>query len=157
MNYNFNNKIKSAALAAVLALAVNFGIPNDAYAINYSNIDLNNKFAVEISYGRKPTGSYTAITRGYLVYSPTDIPIYASYSDYSGQASNQVGTLEGGKLYYIYQSTTAAGNFEGFKFVADGVLIQDSNTDLGQWSNITTLGNAADIFGEGIPKMLKYK
>ena len=136
-----SNKLKTAVMASVLALTVNFGISNEAHAINYSTINLDNKFIVEISRGNPD--SYTSNENndyvGYLVYSPTDV-------NFTGYHSGN-GKLEGGKLYYIYYHTNMSGN-ANISFTDDGLYMPNSG-NRNSSINITTLGNAADIFGEG--------
>ena len=136
-----SNKLKTAVMASVFALTVNFGISNEAHAINYSTINLDNKFIVEISRGNPD--SYTSNENndyvGYLVYSPTDV-------NFTGYHSGN-GKLEGGKLYYIYYHTNMSGN-ANISFTDDGLYMPNSGNSSSS-INITTLGNAADIFGEG--------
>ena len=88
-------------MASVLALTVNFGISNEAHAINYSTINLDNKFIVEISRGNPD--SYTSNENndyvGYLVYSPTDV-------NFTGLSFWKWEKLERwGKLYLYFTIT----------------------------------------------------
>ena len=141
-NKNFNKKIKTTMLALIFGLSTNLGIVNNAYAINYSNIDLNNKFIVEISRGNPD--SYTSNENndyvGYLVYSPTDV-------NFTGYHSGN-GKLDGGKLYYIYYHTTMSGN-SNISFTDDGLYMPNSGNSNSSIT-ITTLGNAGDILGGGM-------
>ena len=143
-----SRKLQSLVMASILALSVNLGVVNHASALTFSNIDLNNKFIIDVSYGNPDSyETHVNLYAGYLVYTPTDMPIYSSYNQYSGQTSEPIGTLKGGKLYFIYQhSTISNGQLD---FVKDGILIADSDHDLGRWTTVTDMGNAADIFGEG--------
>ena len=147
-----SNKLKTAVMASVLALSINLGITNTANAINYSKFDLNNKFLMEVSYGNP--NSYTSNEdndySGYFFYSPEDMTIYGDADHWNG-TKYPVGTLEGGKLYFIYRHAGVNSGHTGssVQFYNDGILIYN-DVGVNGFNNITELGDAADIFGEGI-------
>ena len=139
------NKLKTAVMASILALSINFGISNEAHAINFNNFSLDKSFCTEISFGNPNSYSTsTNVYSCYLVYSPNDMTIYRRYDEYIQEA---VGTLEGGKLYLVYNHANG-GDYAHASLKGDGIYVP---IDYGSGSscNITSLGNAADIFGEG--------
>ena len=145
MKFGYNKKFRTTVITGILALSVNLGIINTANAtISTASINLNNAFIHELRSGSE---------RGYLVYSPTDRTIIGK----DGWNTSVVGTLQGGKLYFVKNtdgvvdgSDSSSNTPNTFAFDSAGNLVDDSAAQRGEYSNYLILGNAQDIFGEGI-------
>ena len=121
------SKLKTIAMAGILAfsvtgtaLATPGGVPVTG---NIGSIDLSHEFAISIvEYG-------SAHGYAYLYYSPTDVTV-----DTRPGFGTDYRTYKGGVLYLVrgHTNTPSDGNTQ---YIDDAA---------------TALGNAADIFGEGI-------
>ena len=58
-----SRKLHLLVMASVLALSINFGISNEAHAINFNNFSLDKRFCTEISFGNP--NSYSTSTNVY--------------------------------------------------------------------------------------------
>ena len=138
MKFGYNKKIKTAILAGIITASLNFSMNNVAFAVSTNSFNLSNTFCERIAYG-DPNSYSTGNGNDYmtfLVYSPTDVA-YGS-NDFFNQF-HQYGTLKGGQLYII---TTIDGSVQFSNGHLDGVINDNSR--------IISMGNAQDIFGEGI-------
>ena len=131
MNIKSNSKLKTAVLASILAISFSnpvFAVPGSVpHTGNISNIDLSKEFTIDISpsmVGWSGGDYYT-----YLYYTPVDKVVTGGRFDNFEEV-----TYKGGVLYLV----------KG-KEIGDA----DSSNTLSDLS-ATALGNAADIFGEGI-------
>ena len=86
-----SKKLQSLVLASVLVLTVGTSCNPANAAISTSSISLEKPFICEVGTGDE---------RGYLVYSPTDKTIIGR----DRWVDKVVGTLQGGKLYYVQNS-----------------------------------------------------
>ena len=130
MKEQFNKKIKAAILASILALSFN----TTTYAFSQGSLDLSKEFKIEIeSYvSVGSSGDYT-----YLYYTPVD----KTERIWDNQNFEYVNvTYKAGVLYYVE------------KTISNGY----DNTET-WFDKVTALGDAADIFGEGISGKLRKK
>ena len=145
-----SKKLQSLVLASVLALTVGTSCNPANAAIGSSTINLNNSFIIQTSSGNNSSYSTSGtINRGYIVYSPTDRNIVNSRGE-------TIGHLQGGKLYFVRNTDDYTHDADSssdplrFEFDSSGNLVDESGGLRGHNSNYYVLGNAQDIFGEGI-------
>ena len=122
MKFKHSKKIKTAVLTALIAISFN----TTTYAISQGTIDLSKEFKVTLEY-HAPIGGNGAVS--YLYYTPVD-----KTERYWDKIDYVEVTYKAGVLYYI--EGTAYNSYD------NPVQIQ--------YDKITSLGNAQDIFGEGI-------
>ena len=128
-----SKKLQSLVLASVLAISFSnpvFAVPGSVpHTGNLSNIDLSKEFTIQLGYANPSGGSSGSGNYSYLYYSPVDKVVTGGRFDDFEEV-----IYKGGVLYYVngHESWNA-----------------DSGTDYSDRQAIA-LGNAADIFGEGI-------
>ena len=130
MKKQFNKKIKTAILASILALSFN----TTTYAFSQGSLDFSKEFKIVIeSYvSVGSSGDYT-----YLYYTPVD-KTERVWDNKNFEYVNV--TYKAGVLYYVEQTIN-----NGY-----------DNTET-WYDKVTALGDAADIFGEGISGKLRKK
>lgn len=126
-----NSKLKTAVLASILAISFSnpvFAVPGSFPDTgNISNIDLSKEFTIDISpsmVGWSGSDYYT-----YLYYTPVDKVVTGGRFDDFDEV-----TYKGGVLYLV--KGREVGDADNPNTLSD--------------LSATALGNAADIFGEGI-------
>ena len=127
MKTQFNKKIKAAILASILTLS--FNSVTNAETILPGSIDFSKEFRLNIEYGASMGSSSNY---SYLYYTPVDKTV-------QDDLRNTV-TYKGGVLYLVQ-----GGYDNGY-----------DNTTI-TIDKVTNLGDAADIFGEGISGKLRKK
>ena len=129
----YDIKKRPAVIAGILAfnmtgtvLAYPGSVPETG---NISSINLNNEFSIQLGYANSGGGSSGGGNYSYLYYTPVDKTVTVGWG-----SNRHEYTYKGGILYYVngHESWNA-----------------DSGTDYSDRQAIA-LGDAADIFGEGI-------
>ena len=127
MSKKYSNKLKTALITTVLALGITgtaiAAPPGLTFDGTIGNINLSQEFKLDIVEEHTGDDGYA-----YLYYTPVDKTVNA------GHWGQDKVTYKGGVLYLISGHTNTP---------SDGIT---------QFSDdaVTALGNAADIFGEGI-------
>lgn len=130
MSKKYSNKLKTAVITTVLALGITgtaLATPTELEPLPITGIDLSKEFRIDISpamVGWSGGDYYT-----YLYYTPVDV------------------TVPGDRWGYNHDTTYKAGVL----YLIKGTEIGDADSDNKiQDESAIALGNAADIFGEGI-------